>query len=97
MFRVGPNGKDARTRYKVLQAGDQYSLIELQTETGRTHQLRVHLAKVGHPFVGDQLYGTGKYGNKLSLHALSLEITLPSRERKTFTAPLPPEFEERIR
>lgn len=94
-FRVGSNGKDARTHYRVLEEGERYSLIELTPETGRTHQLRVHLAKVGHPIVGDPLYGRGKYGDRLFLHALSLEITLPGGERKTFTAPLPAEFEEK--
>lgn len=95
-FRVGINGKEARTHYKVLQAGERYSLIELKPETGRTHQLRVHLAKVGHPIVGDPLYGHGKYGDRLFLHALSLEITVPGGERKTFSAPLPDEFREQI-
>lgn len=93
-FRVGPNGKAAVTNYKVLQETEKYSLLELKPETGRTHQLRVHLAKIGHPIVGDPLYGSGQHGDRLYLHALSLEITLPSRERRTFEAPLPPEFQE---
>lgn len=91
-FRVGPNGKQALTHYKVLEEGATYSLVELKPETGRTHQLRVHLAKIGHPILGDPLYGSGKYGHRLYLHALSLEITLPNRQRQTFTAPLPQEF-----
>jgi 23S rRNA pseudouridine1911/1915/1917 synthase len=95
-FRVGANGKPAVTRYKVLQTSDNCSLLELQPETGRTHQLRVHLAQIGHPIEGDPLYGTGKYGDRLYLHALKLEITLPNRERKTFSAPLPPEFKEKM-
>lgn len=93
-FRTGPNGKPAKTHYKVLQESLGSSLVELKPETGRTHQLRVHLAKIGHPIIGDPLYGTGKYTDRLFLHALSLEITLPSRERRTFEAPLPPEFKE---
>ncbi len=91
-FRVGPNGKSAKTHYQVLQESPDYSLVELKPETGRTHQLRVHLAKIGHPIVGDPLYGSGTYGDRLFLHALSLELTLPGGERKIFTAPLPPEF-----
>lgn len=91
-FRVGPNGKPSKTHYKVLATSDKYSLVELTPETGRTHQLRVHLAKLGHPIVGDPLYGHGSYGDRLYLHALSLEITIPGGERKTFTAPLPEEF-----
>jgi 23S rRNA pseudouridine1911/1915/1917 synthase len=94
-FRVGPNGKSAKTHYKVIEQNDGYSLVELKPETGRTHQLRVHMQQIGHPIVGDPLYGGGKHGDRLYLHALSLEITMPtSRERKTFTAPLPPEFKE---
>lgn len=95
-FRVGPNGKEARTHYKLLREGKNSSLVELRPETGRTHQLRVHLAKLGHPIVGDPLYGTGKYTDRLFLHALSLEITLPSGQRQTFIAPLPAEFEEEV-
>lgn len=95
-FRADPNGKPAKTQYKVLETGQRYSLVELTPETGRTHQLRVHLAKIGHPIVGDPLYGSGKYGDRLLLHAKSLEITPPSRERKTFTAPLPPDFAEAV-
>ncbi len=96
-FRVGPNGKPSKTYYEVLKEGPEYSLVELTPETGRTHQLRVHLTKVGHPIIGDPLYGGGKYGDRLFLHALSLEITLPGGERKTFTAPLPKEFEAQIK
>lgn len=91
-FRVGPNGKASVTHYKVLQSSDKYSLIELKPTTGRTHQLRVHLAEQGMPIVGDPLYGSGLFGDRLYLHALSLEITTPKRERLTFTAPLPQEF-----
>jgi 23S rRNA pseudouridine1911/1915/1917 synthase len=92
-FRVGVNGKAARTRYKVLQENKHASLVELKPETGRTHQLRVHLAHIGHPIVGDPLYGDGKHGDRLYLHAKSLQITLPyETEPRTFTAPLPPEF-----
>lgn len=90
-FRVGPNGKVATTAYKVLSTSKAYSLIELKPTTGRTHQLRVHLSKLGHPIVGDQLYG-GVEADRLYLHALSLEITLPNRQRQTFTVDLPKEF-----
>lgn len=95
-FRVGPNGKSAATHYKVLKTNGKHALVELQPETGRTHQLRVHMTQIGHPIVGDPLYGSGTFGDRLFLHAHSLEITLPNRERRTFTAPLPPEFEEQL-
>lgn len=92
-FRVSPNGKPATTAYTVLEENTNYSLIELKPITGRTHQLRVHLAAQGHPIIGDPLYGTGSFGDRLYLHALSLEITTPNRQRQTFTAALPDEFQ----
>ena len=91
-FRVGANGKPSTTKYEVIEEGPKYSLIEMKPTTGRTHQLRVHMAQQGHPIVGDPLYGKGAFGDRLYLHALSLEITLPNRERQTFTAPMPAEF-----
>lgn len=90
-FRVGSNGKSASTEYKVIETTEALSELELRPQTGRTHQLRVHLNHIGHPILGDKLYG-GADAERLFLHAKSLEITLPSRERKTFTAPLPDSF-----
>lgn len=90
-FRVGVNGKHAKTHYRVLQTTNSLSLLELKPETGRTHQLRVHLAQLGHPIVGDTLYG-GKPSDRMFLHAHELELTLPSRERRTFTSAVPAEF-----
>jgi 23S rRNA-/tRNA-specific pseudouridylate synthase len=90
-FRAGPNGKVAKTRYEVLQTIPGYSLIELHPETGRTHQLRVHLSHLGHPILGDTLYN-GKPAERVFLHALSLAITIPSGEHMTFTAPEPASF-----
>jgi 23S rRNA pseudouridine1911/1915/1917 synthase len=92
-FRVGANGKPATTRYKVIREYEHDTLIELVPGTGRTHQLRVHLSHIGHPVVGDPLYGHGHFGDRLYLHACSLEITLPNRERKLLTTHLPIEFE----
>lgn len=94
-FRVGINGKSAVTYYKVLQESEHLSLLELRPETGRTHQLRVHLAELGHPIVGDTLY-KGKPAPRMFLHAHQLEITTPSRERHTFESPVPNEFQELI-
>lgn len=94
-FRVGSNGKPSVTRYKVVQQSDAYSLIELRPETGRTHQLRVHLKYFNKPIVGDVFY-EGEEAERLFLHATSLEITLPNRQRVTFTAPLPKEFMEKL-
>lgn len=94
-FRVGVNGKSATTEYLVEQATGKYSLLQLKPQTGRTHQLRVHLAQQGHPIVGDIIYG-GEPADRLYLHAESLEITLPNRERVTFTAKLPKDFTTKI-
>ena len=57
-FRVDPNGKEAETFYKVLKINDKYSLVELRPTTGRTHQLRVHMKYLGHPILGDPVYGS---------------------------------------
>ncbi len=94
-FRVDANGKSAQTQYKVLRKTASKSLVELKPITGRTHQLRVHLKHLGHPIVGDALYG-GKPADRLYLHATQLELTLPSRERKVFDAPLPTTFTEEM-
>lgn len=94
-FRVGANGKAAITQYKTLKFNDRYSALGLSPTTGRTHQLRVHLAHLRHPIIGDAFYG-GKAAERLFLHALSLEITLPNRRRQQFVAPLPEEFKKMI-
>jgi 23S rRNA pseudouridine1911/1915/1917 synthase len=91
-FRVGGNGKHAITHYKTITTNQNYSLVELKPETGRTHQLRVHLAHQHHPILGDEFYD-GHKADRLYLHALSLEITLPNKERKVFNAELPAEFQ----
>ncbi|HEX7368218.1 MAG TPA: RluA family pseudouridine synthase [Candidatus Saccharimonadales bacterium] len=90
-FRVGANGKPAKTQYHVVRVSGELTELELAPQTGRTHQLRVHLSNLGHPIVGDELYG-GRPAERLYLHARELEITLPNRERRTFTAATPPAF-----
>jgi len=93
-FRVGEQGKPAKTTYRTLVNGKTHSLVELKPETGRTHQLRVHLAHQGHPIVGDTFYG-GQPADRLYLHAAELELTiLAGHERKVFRAAVPPEFQE---
>lgn len=94
-FRVGVNGKTAQTAYKVVGQNEKYSLVELKPVTGRTHQLRVHLSHLGHPIVGDYMYG-GEKNERLMLHAYSLELTLPNRHRMTFHAPIPKEFRKMV-
>ena len=90
-FRIDPNGKPAQTTYHVLAENDAQSLVELKPTTGRTHQLRVHLAHLNAPILGDRVYGKSS-DCRMMLHAQKLEITLPSGERKVFEATIPDEF-----
>ena len=92
-FRVDPNGKPAQTTYRVLAATNTQALIELKPTTGRTHQLRVHMAYLNTPILGDRVYGKPN-ASRLMLHAHKLEITLPSGERKIFEAATPEEFKQ---
>jgi 23S rRNA pseudouridine1911/1915/1917 synthase len=98
-FMIGSNGKTAQTEYKVLEKfennGSKYAFIELKPVTGRTHQLRVHLKHIGHPIVGDRVYG--HEAPHMFLHAESLEITIPKGDRRIFEAPLPKIFKEFIK
>jgi 23S rRNA pseudouridine1911/1915/1917 synthase len=73
---VSPAGKEARTGYRVVERRGDESLVELSPETGRMHQLRVHLAAIGHPIVGDSKYG-GRPGGRLLLHAFRIELPHP--------------------
>ena len=86
-FRVDGNGKSALTRYEIIAINKKYSLIKLQPQTGRTHQLRVHMKYINTPILGDKVYG--KPAKRLYLHAASLEITIPSGNRQVFLAPIP--------
>lgn len=88
-FRVDPNGKTAETRFRIIKRNKNQTLVELMPVTGRTHQLRVHMAHLGHPIVGDKLYGTTE--KNLMLHANTLEITIPNGVRKTFSSK-PPKY-----
>lgn len=95
-FLVDANGKEAETFYRVVRSDGVRSLVELKPTTGRTHQLRVHMKYLGHPIVGDSVYGDGQ-GDRLYLHAHQLEITLPGGRRRVFEAPVPEEFESVFR
>lgn len=92
---VSVKGKDAVTRFNVLERFGDYTLVELTLETGRTHQIRVHMAYIGHPVAGDPLYGPRKTlkGAGQFLHAQTLGLTHPtSGELMTFTAEPPAIF-----
>src|SRR5690606_23745927 len=83
VFRVfaGPPTKRSKlavTHYRVLKSGADRSLLEVRTETGRKHQIRVHLAELGHPIVGDDKYGRRRRGERLALHASSLRFKHPT-------------------
>jgi 23S rRNA pseudouridine1911/1915/1917 synthase len=93
-LRSGNAGKRAVTLYRVLKRRSGHALLSLRPRTGRTHQLRVHLASLGCPVVGDGLYGGGASA-PLLLHSYRLRICLPGeREPRTFRSPLPPRFRE---
>jgi 23S rRNA pseudouridine955/2504/2580 synthase len=92
-------GQPAKTRYRVLdRAGNRAAWVELQPLTGRTHQLRVHMAAIGHPIVGDGKYGgqdaflTGSVSRKMHLHARRLVIDHPDGTKLDVTATLPEHF-----
>lgn len=95
------NGKRAVTHYRVLENFDKYSFIECQLETGRTHQIRVHMASIGHPILGDDVYSHARSGYKLqgqTLHAGVLGFIHPSTgEYMEFKAPLPEYFEKLLK
>ncbi len=71
-------GKPSLTRYRVLGVEGTASRLELQPVTGRSHQLRVHLLAIGHPILGDALYGTGEAAPRLLLHASALQLAHPA-------------------
>ena len=89
------HGRQAITSYQVLKRFEHFTFLEVKIGTGRTHQIRVHLASIGHPVVGDKLYGApasalGRY----FLHARQIAFTSPGTgERITVSAPLPDDLE----
>ena len=93
-------GRESRTRYHVLRELGAYSLVELHPETGRTHQLRVHLASIGHPVAGDRAYGPAKRDPGFSrqfLHAQRLAFVHPtSGQRIELESPLPEDLQEAL-
>ena len=97
---VVPDGRASVTGYRVRERFSEWTLLDLDLVTGRTHQIRVHLDAIGHPVAGDRVYGTGtsRRGpdglDRLFLHAWRLELTSPSTGQLIrATAPLPPELE----
>lgn len=96
---VVSGGREAVTHFKVLKRYQDYTLVSCRLETGRTHQIRVHMKYIGHPLVGDPLYGPKKTlkGKGQFLHAAKLGFTHPKTgEFLTFEAPLPEIFEKQL-
>jgi len=85
-------GREAITEYRVRQRWEKFTLLEVRIKTGRTHQIRVHMASLGHPVAGDRLYGAPPAG-RLFLHAWKIGFTSPATGQPvTVEAPLPPEL-----
>ena len=95
---VVTDGREARTQYRVVKYLDNYTLLEVTLETGRTHQIRVHLAAIGFPVAGDEVYGRRSPVLKRQfVHACVLGFRLPSTgEYVEFTADLPPDLEDAV-
>ena len=101
MAVVTRNSKHAVTRYVVVERFQNYTLVECSLETGRTHQIRVHMAYIGHPVAGDPVYGPRKNTLRLkgqALHAFLLRLVHPNTgEEMEFKVGLPPYFEELLK
>lgn len=101
-----PKGRHAITHYRVAEVLKGAALVECRLETGRTHQVRVHMAHLGHPLIGDPAYGQGRMAelcrtlgfHRQALHAASLELEHPvSRAKLTFESVAPPDIQELVR
>ena len=91
---ISENGQTAITHYEILKEFDNYSLVKCSLETGRTHQIRVHMKYIGHPLPGDYLYNPDyRRINRQPLHSYQLEFTHPvTKKAMIFTAPVPEDF-----
>ena len=96
---VTRKGKEAITHFKVLERYDKYTLLQVNIETGRTHQIRVHLSQIGYPIIGDEVYSNGKNEWNVKgqcLHAKSLEFTHPTTGKIMYLEAKLPEYFENI-
>ncbi len=92
------DAKEARTVYKVMRRFGSFTAVALLPQTGRTHQLRVHLAYLGHPVLGDSVYGRKNNFSRLALHAQELGFTHPvTGQRVQFSSPLPAEMQDALK
>ena len=89
----GVNARYAKTRYRVLKRSGDFTFVQLEPFTGRTHQLRVHLAYIGHPVLGDRKYGRNNEFVRMALHAKTLGFIHPATGKfLEFTSDIPKEF-----
>ncbi|MED1722263.1 RluA family pseudouridine synthase [Brevibacillus parabrevis] len=97
--QIRPDGQSAVTHYRVLARGEGMTLLELKLETGRTHQIRVHMQSIGHPLAGDDLYlGGREHIGRQALHAARLSFVHPrSNEPMEFAEPLPADMQQLLR
>ena len=98
---VTKSGKQAITHFKVIKRykthKQDYALLEVKIETGRTHQIRVHLSQIGYPIVGDTKYTSDIKAKRLLLHASKIVLTNPNNKKKyTFESKLPREFQKYV-
>lgn len=96
---VSTNGQTAITHYKVLQEFEDYSLVKCILETGRTHQIRVHMAHIGHPLIGDSLYSSynQNFISRQALHSYKMNFMHPiSKQKLSLEAPLPKDIKNLI-
>lgn len=99
MAVVTENGKIAISNYEVLDESKNYSLVKVRIETGRTHQIRVHMKSLNHPILGDSTYGNSSDGiDRQMLHAYRLKFTHPiSKKEMVVTAPIPEDFKRALK
>lgn len=92
-------GKPALTRYSVVKSANGYTLLEVELETGRKNQIRVHMKELGHPIVGDRKYGAKTSPiNRLALHAMTLRFVHPiTKKLMDFSTPIPNSFQSMVK
>lgn len=95
---INPNGQTAITHYKLIQNYEKFCLVEFKLETGRTHQIRVHSKYIGHPILGDSLYGTAScLISRQALHAYKISFVHPvTNQKMNFEIDLPNDMKKII-
>lgn len=92
------NGKNAHTAFEILKRYKDMTLLKVKIFTGKTHQIRVHLESIGHPIIGDSLYGSPcDFIKRQALHSYKISFYSLNGEKKTITAPLPSDFKEAVK